>query len=96
MFQPSSRPGNVPRTDIDLSLGELELEIDLTLIDRIHAIITPEIIIQPGPLAGASMYHTVGVSWNLDDSRSLGTATLPEVFDSLKFLIVNNLEKFIF
>ncbi|XP_045166071.2 autophagy-related protein 2 homolog A-like [Mercenaria mercenaria] len=56
----SSRPGYLPQTDIIVSLGQLQVELDVTLVDRINTIITPEKIVTDSPLAGASLYHTVG------------------------------------
>ena len=52
----------MPRMDINVYLGELQAEVDVTLMDRINTLITPEKIIATNPLAGASMYHTVGVN----------------------------------
>lgn len=47
-------------------MGQLQMELDVTLIDRINTLITPEKIVNASPLAGASMYHTVGVSDVID------------------------------
>lgn len=53
----------MPRMDINVALGELQAEVDVTLIDRINTLITPEKIATPNNMAAASMYHTVGVSF---------------------------------
>jgi hypothetical protein len=52
----------MPETDISVTLGQVQIELDVTLVDRINTIITPEKIVTDSPLAGASLYHTVGVS----------------------------------
>ena len=43
LFQGSiqGRHSVVPKTEIDLQLGDVDVEIDLTIIDRLHGVLYP-------------------------------------------------------
>lgn len=67
-FQASiqGRHSVVPKTEIDLQLGDMNAEIDLTIIDRLHGVLYPSSTTahQPKPLSQyfTSAPHTDAVS----------------------------------
>lgn len=42
MLQGSHRVNSSPKTDISFTLGALESEVDITIVDRINSLIKPE------------------------------------------------------
>ncbi|XP_052273890.1 autophagy-related protein 2 homolog A-like isoform X2 [Dreissena polymorpha] len=56
----SSRHGSLPEVNVKITLGEMQLELDVTIIDRITSLTNPEKVVTPRPMPGASMYYTLG------------------------------------
>jgi len=54
------KAGTLPKTDISITLGRLESEIDITIVDRINSLISPEP--NKRPYSNVATTYTGGVS----------------------------------
>ncbi|XP_052770169.1 autophagy-related protein 2 homolog B-like [Mya arenaria] len=73
----NSRVGSLPQMDVRLELGELEMELDVTLVDRIHGLLNPDTGPTPSHMKpGMSMYHTVGQQfYSISETLNEGTSS---------------------
>ena len=71
----------VPKTEIDIQFGDVEVEVDLTMIDRLHGVLYPSSSSadQPKPAShyfGSAPLHT--------DAVSIRSPFAPDVFRTYK------------